>query len=217
VSAGRSESMVHMAKNEANKTLADYVAGVLSPMLIMALVGSLVFFLIKVLYVGEFEGRMQWILFFFVFGAVLIGRISMQGDIAGRAGLYGLVLGALVFIGLLLYVEYPADSPLASYGWAVNLGLIALISTATMPMRPAPVCCKRPVWRRWRGSRLLRAIALLPIKPAPATTRQRMTRNPPCGSATLITANRRKRPAPLAFGWFTSRWPPCRSSDWGRR
>src|SRR5258707_1345080 len=46
---------VSMAKNEAEKTLADYVASVLSPVLIMALVGSLVFFLIKVLYASEFE------------------------------------------------------------------------------------------------------------------------------------------------------------------
>src|SRR5436305_1765373 len=43
-----------MAKYEAEKSLADYVASALSPLLIMALVGSLVFFLLKVLYIGEF-------------------------------------------------------------------------------------------------------------------------------------------------------------------
>ena len=61
-----------MSSDRPNQTLADYVALAISPALIMGLVGSLVFFLINVLYVGEYVGRMQWILFFFVFGAVLI-------------------------------------------------------------------------------------------------------------------------------------------------
>src|SRR5436305_6408309 len=99
----------------------------ISPALIMALVGSLVFFLLEVLYVGQYQGRLQWILFFFVFGAVLIARISMTHEIADRAGFYGLVLGGLVWVGLLLYVEYPPGTRFAGYGWALNLGLIAII------------------------------------------------------------------------------------------
>jgi hypothetical protein len=116
-----------MAKNSAEKTLADYVAIAISPVLIMALVGSLVFFLLEVLYVGQYQGRLQWILCFFVFGAVLIARISMTSGIADRAGLYGLVLGLLVWVGLLVYVEYPPGSRLAEFGWAINLFLIAVI------------------------------------------------------------------------------------------
>ena len=54
-----------------NQTLADYVVLALSPALIMGLVASLVFFLLNVLYVGEYVERLRWILFFFVFGAVL--------------------------------------------------------------------------------------------------------------------------------------------------
>src|SRR5207237_8062022 len=95
-----------MAKDKPKQTLADYVTIALSPLLIMALVGSLVFFLLEVLYVGQYGGRLQWILFFFVFGAVLIARISMTSEIAGRAGLSGLVLGGLVWVALLIYVEY---------------------------------------------------------------------------------------------------------------
>ena len=104
---------------------ADYVAMALSPALIMALVGSLVFFLLEILYAGEYTARLQWLLFFFVFGAVLVARISMQPDIAGRANLYGGILGLLVWIGMLVYVEYPAG-PAAELGWAINLGLIVL-------------------------------------------------------------------------------------------
>lgn len=109
------------------KTLADYVAIALSPGLIMALVGSLVFFLLEILYVGQFYGSLKWVLFFFVFGAVLVSRISMQTETADRAPLYGLVLGGLMWLALQKYVEYPPGSPWASWGWALNLGLIALI------------------------------------------------------------------------------------------
>jgi hypothetical protein len=80
-----------------------------------------------VLYVGKYEGRLQWILFFFVFGAVLIARISMQSEIANRAGLYGFILGGLVWLALLLYVDYHDSGPLASFGWAINALLIAII------------------------------------------------------------------------------------------
>jgi hypothetical protein len=116
-----------MASDRPKKTLADYVALAVSPALIMALVGSLVFFLLEVLYRGAYEGRLQWILFFFVFGAVLIARISMTDAIAGRAGLYGLVLGGLVWLGMGLFVKYPEGSLAAGLRWPLNLGLIALV------------------------------------------------------------------------------------------
>jgi Domain of unknown function (DUF4129) len=114
-----------MSQN-SERAPTDYVVMALSPALIMALVGSLVFFLLEILYAGDYTGRLQWILFFFVFGAVLIARIAMQPDLAPRANLYGGILGLLVWVGLLLYVEYPQGSPAASFGWAINLGLIIL-------------------------------------------------------------------------------------------
>jgi hypothetical protein len=115
-----------MDPRKTEQTPADYVAMALAPALIMALVGSLVFFLLEILYAGQYTGRLQWILFFFVFGAVLIARIAMQPDIAGRAQLYGGLMGFLVWLGLLLYVEYPSG-PATDFGWAINIGLIALI------------------------------------------------------------------------------------------
>jgi chromatin remodeling complex protein RSC6 len=115
-----------MSMDKPQKTLADYVAIAISPALIMALVGSLVFFLLEIVYVGQYEGSLQYILFFFVFGAVLVSRISM-GETAERAPLYGIVLGLVTWIALLKFVEYPEDSPLAPWAWAINLGLIAVI------------------------------------------------------------------------------------------
>jgi hypothetical protein len=108
-------------------SLADYVALALSPALVMTLVGSLVFFLLEVCYGGRYEGRMQWILFSFVFGAVLIARISMTAGISERAPLYGIGLGLVVWLALAKFVEIPQGIPLARFSWVINLGLIALI------------------------------------------------------------------------------------------
>jgi Domain of unknown function (DUF4129) len=114
-----------MASSKPRQTLGDYVTIALSPLLIMALVGSLVFFLLEVLYVGQYSGRLQWTLFFFVFAMVLIARISIELG-SERAGLYAIVLGLVVFVALQRFVEYPPDSPLAYCGWLINLGLMAL-------------------------------------------------------------------------------------------
>ena len=54
--------MKHMERPQ--KTLADYVAIAISPALIMALVGSLVFFLLEVVYQGRYQGSLQHILFY---------------------------------------------------------------------------------------------------------------------------------------------------------
>lgn len=115
--------MVHRPR----KSLADYLVIAVSPALIMALVGSLVFFLLEILYAGRYYAHLQWILFFFVFGAVLIARISMEGDIAHRAGLYAAILGLVTWLAMLRFVEYPPDHPVAEWAWAINLGLIVLI------------------------------------------------------------------------------------------
>src|SRR5438445_13087885 len=95
-----------MAKDKPKQTLADYVTIALSPLLIMALVGSLVFFLPEILYAGQYESNLRWTMFFFVFAMVLVARISIElgGE---RAGLYGLAMMGVCLIALQKYVEYP--------------------------------------------------------------------------------------------------------------
>lgn len=115
-----------MASKTLQKTLGDYVTIAMSPALIMALVGSLVFFLLEVLYVGQYSGRLQWTMFFFVFGAVLIARIAIEQP-DGTAGLYALALGCVVFLAMMSFVEYPPGGPLANFDWAINLGLMGLV------------------------------------------------------------------------------------------
>jgi hypothetical protein len=111
-----------------NQTVVDYVTIALSPALIMGLVGSLVFFLLEVFYKtdGEWKSRLQWILGFFVFGAVLTARISMNGDVSSRAPLYGLVLGVATLIGLHLFVEYP--EAVKDVSFLINVFLVAVVS-----------------------------------------------------------------------------------------
>ncbi len=56
-------SLTGLARKRLDKTLADYLAIAVTPVLIMLLVGSLVFFL-QELFPGErYESRVRWILF----------------------------------------------------------------------------------------------------------------------------------------------------------
>jgi hypothetical protein len=116
-----------MSSDRPNQTLADYVALAISPALIMGLVASLVFFLVNVLYAGEFVDRLRWILFFFVFGAVLIARMTMRDDTSSRAALYGVPLGVLTWLGMQMFVEYPEDGGIRQLSWIINAGLIGLV------------------------------------------------------------------------------------------
>ena len=60
---------------DTGSSLIDIAAVVISPALVMLMVGSLTFFLITVLYQGAYPDRLLYTFFFFVFGAVLIARI----------------------------------------------------------------------------------------------------------------------------------------------
>jgi hypothetical protein len=102
-------------------TNADYVAIAVSPALIMTLIGSLVFFLIEVLYVGSYAGRLNYVFALFVFATVLIARIAIElgGD---RAALYCLPLGVLMFLAMARFVDHQTP-----WSWAINIALLAII------------------------------------------------------------------------------------------
>ena len=112
-----------MAAEREPPTATDYVVTTLSPVLVMLMVGSLVFFLVEVLYEGKYSGKLLYTFFFFVAGAVLVARIAIESN-ASRASLYGFFLGGATYLALLSYVEYPGGW-LKSFGWLVNLGLMA--------------------------------------------------------------------------------------------
>jgi hypothetical protein len=110
-----------MAKKRLTMTDADYVAIAISPALIMALVGSLVFFLIEVLYVGQYQARMIYAFALFVFAAVLIARISIEMG-SDHAALFALPLGMVMFLFLLRFVDQPN-----AFGHVINLALLGLV------------------------------------------------------------------------------------------
>jgi hypothetical protein len=109
-----------MAKR-LHMTAADYVAIAISPALIMLLVGSLVFFLIEVLYEGEYQARLTYVFALFVFAAVLVARISIE-DGRERGALFALPLGLATFVVLSKFVE--SDSP---FSGLINIVLIAVV------------------------------------------------------------------------------------------
>ena len=91
-----------MARNRSRGTLVDYLVAAIEPALIMVMVGSLMFFLLDTWYEGEALDRLRWILFWFVFGIVLITRVSMQIGSELAKG-YGLALGgAVALVGTVL-------------------------------------------------------------------------------------------------------------------
>lgn len=100
-----------MAKPRPEKTLADYVAIAISPALIMVLVGSLVFFLLEVAYTGQFAGRFKYVLFWFVFAAVLVARISIEEG-KERAFLFAALFWGAVSLVVFKFLE---DNPLAGF------------------------------------------------------------------------------------------------------
>ncbi len=106
-------------------TNADYVAIAASPALIMTLVGSLVFFLIEVLYVGQYHARLNYVFALFVFATVLIGRISIEMG-AERAALFALPLGIAMFLVLAKFVQH--SSP---FSHGINLALLGIVWWST--------------------------------------------------------------------------------------
>jgi hypothetical protein len=79
--------------SKPRKTVADYMVIALSPVLIMALVGSLCFFLVEVFYRGRMIGGVCWVLFWFIIGIVLVSRIAIEKS-TEHAVIYGLGLAA---------------------------------------------------------------------------------------------------------------------------
>ena len=115
-----------MAAKREPPTAGDAIVTALSPVLIMGLVGSLVFFLAEVFYAGKYESRLLYTLFFFVAGAILVGRVAVTVDRA-RAWMYGGILAVVTFIALRTWVQYPDDSAMAQAKDLINAVLIGVV------------------------------------------------------------------------------------------
>jgi Domain of unknown function (DUF4129) len=98
-----------MALTKQQKTLADYLAIAIAPVLIMALVGSLVFFLLGLVYTGEHEAKLRWVLFWFVLASVLVSRISIEQG-SEHATLYGGALAVATALWILRFIDFAAGA-----------------------------------------------------------------------------------------------------------
>src|SRR5947207_1037338 len=116
-----------MSSDRLRLTLADYVVILISPALILGMVGGLAFFLLEVLYRGGYEARLGWTLFCFVGGSVLVARISMIGEISRRYWIYAQFLGFATLLVLQKYVEYPPDHPATPYRAFINLFIVLVV------------------------------------------------------------------------------------------
>ncbi len=110
--------------NERTESLADMLVEVISPVLIMLVVGSLVCFITEVLYQGDYNFRLQFILCMFVMGTVSIARISMEEG-ATYASAFAAPLACVTAIGLMRFVEF--GGPLAALSPVISIGLMTFI------------------------------------------------------------------------------------------
>lgn len=106
------------------ETLVDWLVVGIAPFLIMLLVGSLVFYLVEVFYLGEYQFRLLWVLGLFVMAIVCIARISMEEG-AAYASLYALPLAGAVGLALATFVE--VRGPLSALGPALNWILMGIV------------------------------------------------------------------------------------------
>ena len=110
-------------------SLTDWVMIAIGPALIMLMVGSLVFFLIEVLYEGQYSDRLLYTMYFFVFASVLLARLSIEEGYA-RAALYAIALGAVTYFAIQMFVESP-NALMRTFSSFISIGLIVLIYWAT--------------------------------------------------------------------------------------
>ena len=100
-----------------DKTLMDYVAIAISPALIMVMVGTLVYFLLAVFYMGQFSERLHFIFAMFVLGAVMVARISIE-ESNQYATVYATPLAMVTGLAVLRFVDM---------NLLISLGLVVAI------------------------------------------------------------------------------------------
>ena len=98
-----------MAKSKLRKSAADYVAIAIAPALIMLLVGSLAHYLMDVFGGGNAQGRLHWVLFWFVIAIVLVARIGIEEG-TERALIFGTALAGATTLVILLRSSSPLIS-----------------------------------------------------------------------------------------------------------
>ncbi len=103
----------------------DYLLAAIAPAFIIGMINCLVFFLILVVYRGEFSERLMYILGLYTFGVVLIARIAIEQSRA-LAMSYMAAIGLATLLVSLRFVQFP--SPLQIIAIPLLLGFLILIA-----------------------------------------------------------------------------------------
>ncbi|EMI18566.1 signal peptide protein [Rhodopirellula maiorica SM1] len=98
-----------MATTTSSKTLADYAAIAVAPLLIFLMINSLANYLMLVLYHGGYPERVSWTLFMYTMGVVSVARIAIERDRSYAMG-YLCILGAVTFLAMMRFVGSPIFS-----------------------------------------------------------------------------------------------------------
>ena len=94
------------------------ITACINPILIMLMLGSLVYFLIDVLYAGDYSGRLLYTFTFYVIAAVFIARIAIEQGYT-YASFYIVALGGACFVAMMTFVKYP-DGAMKVLGPIIN-------------------------------------------------------------------------------------------------
>jgi hypothetical protein len=190
-------------------SLLDWVVIGISPALIMLMVGSLVFFLVEVLYQGQYSERLLYTLFFFVFGTVLICRISIEQGYT-KASIYGLGLGVATFIALQAYVQYPTPA-LRAFASVINVALMVLVWWVSNKLTWD--CTHLDEGRKTSGRGVLAAAGL----DATAAADNPIQRREDDDQAALDKKEGKKRKKdPEGFAGWWNRWRRYREAQWNK-
>ncbi len=126
---GMAQPVLHNDETpQLRPTTLDGLVAALTPALIIGMISCLVFFLVLIVYQGEFTQRLMYILGLFTFAIVLVARIAIEKSRAVAFG-YTLVLGGATFFVTMRFVAFPAAlaplSPLIIAGFLVLIGFLA--------------------------------------------------------------------------------------------
>jgi len=169
-----------MARKRLQQSTADYLAIAISPALIMLLVGSLVFFLQEISYEGQFEGRIRWMLGWFVFATVLIARIGIEFGKA-HASMYAgalalactaftfrfleeYILGMIVLMGIIWWCVNKLTWDCTVIDDSAKVTSAGLLQQSGMETPPEEETDEEPVETEKQRRRRLRREELLGIK-----------------------------------------------------
>ncbi|MGB1926836.1 MAG: hypothetical protein ACPHL6_09905, partial [Rubripirellula sp.] len=96
------QAIQHRSGNQ--KTVADYAAIAVAPVLIFFMISSLANFFTIMFYHGAFPTRISWIVMMYTLGTVAVARVAIEQDRGYSLG-YAAVLGLVAFLSMIRFLD----------------------------------------------------------------------------------------------------------------